>query len=170
MIEIIQDRVISAERLFEDRRLRQRETEEEQDAKEANRETDRQIERQTETDRDRQTDSQPARHRESARGVLITQLCTSLQCHFIRTKPHMYGPWASSSNLVATRTDPDLSRATAIKRRRNVPTDTEGRISTESWRWRRKLSRCPSCRESNPRPFDHEPALYHWAVCLHVYL
>ena len=29
------------------------------------------------------------------------------------------------------------------------------RVSTESWPWRRKLSRC-SCRNSNPRPFNHE--------------
>jgi len=55
VIEIMQDRVISAERLFEDRRLRQRETEEEQDEKEANRETDRQIERQTDSQTERQT-------------------------------------------------------------------------------------------------------------------
>ena len=29
------------------------------------------------------------------------------------------------------------------------------RVSTESWHWRRKLLR-RSCRDSNPRPFDHE--------------
>ena len=34
----------------------------------------------------------------------------------------------------------------------------------ESWRRRRKLSRRRSCWESNPRPFDHEPALYRWAI------
>ena len=33
--------------------------------------------------------------------------------------------------------------------------DTEIRVSTESRRWRSKLSRL-SCRDSNPRPFNHE--------------
>ena len=33
--------------------------------------------------------------------------------------------------------------------------DTEIRVSTESWPWRRKFSR-RSCRDSNPWPFDHE--------------
>ena len=34
-------------------------------------------------------------------------------------------------------------------------TDTEIRVSTESRPWRRKFSR-RSCRDSNPRPFNHE--------------
>jgi len=34
-------------------------------------------------------------------------------------------------------------------------TDTEIRVSTESRPWRRKVSR-RSCRDSNPRPFNHE--------------
>ena len=34
-------------------------------------------------------------------------------------------------------------------------TDTEIRLSTENWPWRRKFSR-RSCGDSNPRPFDHE--------------
>ena len=34
-------------------------------------------------------------------------------------------------------------------------TDTKIRASTESWHWRKKLS-CCSCRDSNPRPFNHE--------------
>ena len=34
-------------------------------------------------------------------------------------------------------------------------TDTEIRVSTESWPWRRKFS-SRSSRDSNPRPFDHE--------------
>ena len=33
--------------------------------------------------------------------------------------------------------------------------DTEIRVSTGSWPWRRKFSR-RFCRDSNPRPFDHE--------------
>ena len=32
---------------------------------------------------------------------------------------------------------------------------TEIRVLTESWLWWRKFARC-SCRESNPRPSDHE--------------
>ena len=34
-------------------------------------------------------------------------------------------------------------------------TDIEIRVSTESWPWKRTFSR-RSCRDSNPRPFDHE--------------
>ena len=34
-------------------------------------------------------------------------------------------------------------------------TDTKIRVSTESWPWRRKFSRCSS-RDSNPRHFNHE--------------
>ena len=34
-------------------------------------------------------------------------------------------------------------------------TDTEIRVSTESWPWRRKFS-CRSCRASNQRPFNHK--------------
>ena len=34
-------------------------------------------------------------------------------------------------------------------------TDTEIRVSTESWPWRRRFSR-RSCRDSNPRPFNHD--------------
>ena len=34
-------------------------------------------------------------------------------------------------------------------------TDTEIRVSTESWPWRRKFSR-RSSRDSNPQPFNHE--------------
>ena len=33
--------------------------------------------------------------------------------------------------------------------------DTEIRVSTESWPWRRKFS-CRSCRDLNPWPFNHE--------------
>ena len=33
--------------------------------------------------------------------------------------------------------------------------DTEIRVSTESWPWRRKFSGC-SCGDSNSRPFNHE--------------
>ena len=48
--------------------------------------------------------------------------------------------------------DRDLFRATAVTR---GGTDTEIRVSTESRSWRGKSSR-RSCRDSNPRPFNHE--------------
>ena len=48
--------------------------------------------------------------------------------------------------------DRDLLRATVVTR---DGTDTEIRVSTESWPWRRRFSR-RSCRDSNPRPFSHE--------------
>ena len=58
-------------------------------------------------------------------------------------------------------------------------TDTEIRVNTASWPWRRTFSR-RSCRDSNTGPFDHEsdaltteiprsPAVficYRWPVCL----
>ena len=43
-------------------------------------------------------------------------------------------------------------RATAVTR---GWMDTEIRVSTENWPWRRKFSRCSS-RDSNPRPFNHK--------------
>jgi len=44
-----------------------------------------------------------------------------------------------------------ILRATAVTRGWNGNRNK----STESWPWRRKFSR-RSCRDSNPRPFDHE--------------
>ena len=41
--------------------------------------------------------------------------------------------------------------------------DTEIRVSTESWPWRRKFPH-HSCQESNLWPFDHIPVLHHWAL------
>ena len=52
--------------------------------------------------------------------------------------------------------DRGLLRATAVTEIR--VTDTEIRVSTESWPWRRKVSR-RSCRDSNPRPSITSPAL-----------
>ena len=47
--------------------------------------------------------------------------------------------------------DRDLLRATAVTREWN---EYEIRVSTECWPWRIKCS-CRSCRDSNPRLFDH---------------
>ena len=42
-----------------------------------------------------------------------------------------------------------------LLRKRGFGADTEIRVRTENWPWRRKFSR-RSCRDSNPRPFGHE--------------
>ena len=34
--------------------------------------------------------------------------------------------------------------------------DTEITVCTERWHWRRQVSHHGCCRDSNPRPFDHE--------------
>ena len=73
--------------------------------------------------------------------------------HFMQS--HMrkvYACLAVTCHLRFWQNDRGLSRATAVTR---GGTDTEIRVSTESWSWRRKLSR-RSSRYSNPRPFDHE--------------
>ena len=51
-------------------------------------------------------------------------------------------------------------------------TDTKIRVSTESWPWRRQFYHC-SCRDSNPRPFDHKSGTlplshHHSPACVHV--
>ena len=78
------------------------------------------------------------------------QPCTML----LQAKPQMYGACVFSCNplLHSWQNDWDLLRATAVTR---GGTDTEVRVITESRPWSRKFSR-RSCRDSNPRPFDHE--------------
>ena len=63
------------------------------------------------------------------------QACLAITCHL-----HFW------------QNDWDLLRATAVTL---GGTDTEIRVSTESWPWRRTFS-SSSCRDSNPRPFNHE--------------
>ena len=83
-------------------------------------------------------------------------LCTPYNhapCHFIQSHIRkVYACLAVTCHLHFWQNDRDLLRATAVTR---GGTDTEIRDSTESWPWRRKLSR-HSSRDSNPRPFNHE--------------
>ena len=84
-------------------------------------------------------------------------LCTPYNhapCHFMQSHIRkVYACLAVTCQLRFWQNDRGLLRATAVTR--GVGADTEIRVSTESWPWRRKLSR-RSSRDSNPRPFDHE--------------
>ena len=64
----------------------------------------------------------------------------------------VYACLAVTCHLHFLQNDRDLLRATAVTR---GGTDTEIRVSTESRPCRRHFSR-RSCRDSNPRPFNHE--------------
>ena len=83
-------------------------------------------------------------------------LCTPYNhapCHFMQSHIRkMYACLAVTCHLHFWQNDRDLLRATVVTR---GGTDTEIRVSTESWPWRRRFSR-RSCRDSNPRPFSHE--------------
>ena len=78
-------------------------------------------------------------------------LCTPYNhapCHFMQSHIRkVYACLAVTCHLRFWQNDGGLLRATG--------TDTEIRVSTESWPWRRKFSR-RSSRDSNPRLFDHE--------------
>ena len=106
-----------------------------------------------------------------ARSVYTMQPCTSLQCLFIGSRHvwlavkhqvtyllirshilRMHGRLAVACRLPVCQNDRDLLRATAVIR---GGMDSEIRVSAENWPWRRKFS-CRSCRDSNPRPLDHE--------------
>ena len=90
-----------------------------------------------------------------ASSVYTIQPYTRLQCHFIQSHiDRVYACLAVTCHLHFWQKDRDLLRATAV-RNNGGGTDTKIRVSTESWLWRRKLSR-RSCRDSNPRPFNHE--------------
>ena len=90
-----------------------------------------------------------------ASSVYTIQPYTRLQCHFIQSHiGKVYACLAVTCHLHFWQNDRDLLRATAV-RNNGGGTDTKIRVSTESWLWRRKLSR-RSCRDSNPRPFNHE--------------
>ena len=83
-------------------------------------------------------------------------LCTPYNhapCHFMQS--HMrkvYACLAVACYLHFWQNDRDLLHVTAVTR---GGADTEIRVSTESWPWRRKFSR-RSCRDSNPRLFNLE--------------
>ena len=90
----------------------------------------------------------------SARYEYTIQPCAP--CHFmqshIRTVHAYLAVSCAPCHLHFGQNDRDLVCATAVTR---GGTDTEITVSTDSWPWRRQISRC-SCRDSNPRPFNHE--------------
>ena len=92
-----------------------------------------------------------------AAAVSAQVLCTPYihaPCHFMQSHTRkVHACLAVTCHLHFWQNDRNLLRATAVTR--GGGTDTEIRVSTESWPWRRKFSR-RSCRDSNPRPFDHE--------------
>ena len=89
----------------------------------------------------------------SASSVYTIQPCTRLQCHFIQSHiGRVYACLAVTCHHHTGQNDRDLY---VLLRQRWSGTDTEIRVSTESWHWRRKFCR-RSCRDSNPRPFNHE--------------
>ena len=89
-----------------------------------------------------------------AYSVYTIQPCTTLQCHFIRTRirrmhvclfscnlpPALWAEWAGSFTCYCGNTG--VERIPKL-------------VSTESWPWRRKFSR-RSCRDSNQRPSDYK--------------
>ena len=83
-------------------------------------------------------------------------LCTPYNhapCHFMQSLIRKVGAClAETCHLYFWQNDRDLLRVASVTR---GGTDTEIRVSTESWSWRRKFSR-RSCRDSNPWPFNHE--------------
>ena len=88
-----------------------------------------------------------------ASSVYTIQPCTSLQCRFIQSRTgrvHMY--------LAVTCTC-TFGKMTGIfyelLQQHRGGTDTEMRVSTESWPWRKKFSHFSS-RDSNPGLFNHE--------------
>ena len=84
-----------------------------------------------------------------------------LQCHFIQSHiGRVYECSAVTCHLHFWQNDQDLLSATAVTQ---GGTDTEIKVSKESWPWRRKFS-CHSCQDSNPGPFDHESNTNHWAI------
>ena len=102
------------------------------------------------------------------------QQCNSLQCHSIRSHiRRMHMGLAVTCQLHFWENDRDLLCVTMYH---GDWTDTEIRVITESWPWRRKFSR-RFCRDSNPRPFDHEsialpqsyPRFQNPIHCLHGY-
>ena len=82
------------------------------------------------------------------------QVYTSSQCHFIRRLiRRVHACLGVICRLHFWQNDRNILRATAVIR---GWTYTETRVSTaESWPWTRKFSR-RSCRDSNPKPFDHK--------------
>ena len=75
--------------------------------------------------------------------VYTIQLCTTLRCHFIRSNVYLVVTY----HLHLWQNDRDMFYGSG--------TDTEIRVSTDSWHRRTKISR-RFCWDLNPRPLDHE--------------
>ena len=86
--------------------------------------------------------------------ILAQVLCTPYNhapCHFMQSHIHkVHAYLAVTCHLHIWQIDWDLLRATAVTQGWNM--DTEIRVSTESWLWRRQFCHC-SCRDLNPWPF-----------------
>ena len=91
-------------------------------------------------------------------------------CHFMQSHIRkVYACLAVTCHLRFWQNDWDLLRATVVGGGGGGGTDTEIRVSTESWPWRRIFSR-RSSRDLNPRPFNHESgALTSELSPLHVF-
>ena len=104
-----------------------------------------------------------------ASSVYTIQRCTRLQCHFIQCHiGRVYAYLAVTCHLHFWQNDLDLLRATAVTRGWNGYRNKS--------QHRRKLSR-RSCRDSNPRPFNHgsgalttELSRSRSAIYLYIYL
>ena len=95
--------------------------------------------------------------RETA-AVSAQVLCTPYNhapCHLIQSHIRkVYACLAVTCHLRFWQNDRELLRAKYCANT-GSGSDTEIRVSTESRPWRRKFS-CRCCRDSNPRPFNHE--------------
>ena len=88
------------------------------------------------------------------RSVYTIQLCTTLRCHFIRSNIRRLHVYIVVTYLLHLwQNDRDMFHV--LLRRYGSGTDTEIRVSTDSWPWRTKIFR-RFCWDSNPRPLDHE--------------
>ena len=74
--------------------------------------------------------------------------CQFMQSHICKVHAYL----AVTCHLHFWQNDRDLLCATAVTR---GGMETEIRVSTENWPWRRKFSR-HSCRDLNPQLFSHE--------------
>ena len=83
-------------------------------------------------------------------------LCTPYNhapCHFMQSHIHkVHVCLAVTCHLHFWQNDGGLLRATAVTQGWNR---YQIRVGTKSWPWRRKFSHC-SCRDLNPRPFNHK--------------
>ena len=97
--------------------------------------------------------------------ISVQVLCTPynpVPCHIMQSHIcKVYACLAVTCHLHFWQNDWDLLHATVVTR---GGTDTEIRVSTESWPWRRKFS-SRFCGDSNLQPFNHESRFsrFYWA-------